>query len=312
VSIGETLGQARSRAGLTVPDVAARTRIRETLIRAIERDDFAVCGGDFYARGHIRAIAGVVKADAGALISEYDAAHPSAAQPTLEELPRRSSPPRGHRNRLPLFAVAAVLVLAVIGLASYEVAAGTTGTPRLSSSPPRHRVVVTHASSHASTPSTPSPRTSPATTPISDVTPVSATAFGPGGTSDGDNPQQAPLALSGDPATPWYTNWYATALFGNDQNGTGLLVDLGRTVQVTGARIQLGTTPGANFQLQLGTTTSNLKTVTSDNDAGGLVRLRLASPVSARYLLIWFTLLPPDSNGTYQADISGVTATITP
>jgi hypothetical protein len=36
------------------------------------------------------------------------------------------------------------------------------------------------------------------------------------------------------------------------------------------------------------------------------VQLRPAAPVRGRYLLIWFTLLPPDSSGTYQADISGV------
>jgi hypothetical protein len=33
--------------------------------------------------------------------------------------------------------------------------------------------------------------------------------------------------------------------------------------------------------------------------------------VSARYLLVWFTLLPPDDNGTYQAYVSAVTVTVT-
>jgi hypothetical protein len=36
------------------------------------------------------------------------------------------------------------------------------------------------------------------------------------------------------------------------------------------------------------------------------VQLRPAGPVRGRYLLIWFTVLPPDSSGTYRADISGV------
>jgi len=56
VSIGEDLAAARRRAGLTVTQVSHKTRIRETLIRAIERDDYRACGGDFYARGprHIR------------------------------------------------------------------------------------------------------------------------------------------------------------------------------------------------------------------------------------------------------------------
>jgi cytoskeletal protein RodZ len=76
VSIGEDLAGARRRADLTVTQVSKQTCIRDTLIRAIERGDYAVCGGNFYARGHIRAIARVVGADPGPLIAAYDAARP--------------------------------------------------------------------------------------------------------------------------------------------------------------------------------------------------------------------------------------------
>ena len=57
---------------------------------------------------------------------------------------------------------------------------------------------------------------------------------------------------------------------------------------------------------------ADLATVAGDWGADGLVRLRLPSPVRAQYLLIWFTLLPPDDDGTYQAYVSAVTATVTP
>ena len=40
-----------------------RARIRESIIRDIERDDFSACSGAFYARGHIRSIAAVVGTD---------------------------------------------------------------------------------------------------------------------------------------------------------------------------------------------------------------------------------------------------------
>ena len=68
VPIGETLTVARQRAGLSVAQVSQRTRIRETIIRGIEDDDYSACGGDFYARGHIRAIAKVVGTDSEPLI----------------------------------------------------------------------------------------------------------------------------------------------------------------------------------------------------------------------------------------------------
>ena len=42
------------------------------------------------------------------------------------------------------------------------------------------------------------------------------------------------------------------------------------------------------------------------NNAGGAVRLTLPHPVTARYLLIWFTQLPPDGAGHYPESVSHV------
>src|SRR5580700_2313908 len=49
-----TVAAGRRRAGLTVGELSQRTRIRENIIEGIEQDDYMACGGDFYARGHIR------------------------------------------------------------------------------------------------------------------------------------------------------------------------------------------------------------------------------------------------------------------
>jgi hypothetical protein len=37
------------------------------------------------------------------------------------------------------------------------------------------------------------------------------------------------------------------------------------------------------------------------------VQLPLSTPVHVRYLLIWFTKLPPDPAGTYQASVYKIT-----
>jgi len=55
--IGPELTAARTRLGLSVDELAERTRIRPHVIESIEVDDFAPCGGDFYARGHLRTMA---------------------------------------------------------------------------------------------------------------------------------------------------------------------------------------------------------------------------------------------------------------
>jgi hypothetical protein len=105
VSIGAALTEARQRAGLSVAQVSERTRIRETVIRGIERDDYSECGGDFYARGHIRGFAKAVGADPGPLVKEYDAVCRSPdvlSTVSLEELLATSAQdPGGRRPTLP-------------------------------------------------------------------------------------------------------------------------------------------------------------------------------------------------------------------
>ncbi|CAI9419173.1 helix-turn-helix domain-containing protein [Nocardioides sp. T2.26MG-1] len=70
--VGPELASARTRLGLTVDQLAERTRIRPHVIESIEVDDFAPCGGDFYARGHLRTLARVLGVDAAPLLVSYD------------------------------------------------------------------------------------------------------------------------------------------------------------------------------------------------------------------------------------------------
>ncbi|MGZ5403260.1 MAG: helix-turn-helix domain-containing protein [Nocardioides sp.] len=70
--IGPDLAAARTRLGLTVDQLAERTRIRPHVIESIEVDDFTPCGGDFYARGHLRTLARVLGVDVTRLLTTYD------------------------------------------------------------------------------------------------------------------------------------------------------------------------------------------------------------------------------------------------
>jgi cytoskeletal protein RodZ len=76
VSIGSELTAARERADMTIEQLSAATRIRSGLLTAMEADDFTRCGGNFYARGHIRAIARVVNTDPAVLLAKFDETHP--------------------------------------------------------------------------------------------------------------------------------------------------------------------------------------------------------------------------------------------
>jgi hypothetical protein len=327
VSIGEVLAEARRGAGLTVAQVSQRTRIREAIITGIEGDDYSACGGDFYARGHIRAIARAAGADPEPLIRAYDTARrgllPLPADVTepvtsLREydMARRAplalpadvtgpvTPGRGPERRQPTWTAALGLALAVaLGFAAYHFLAGSrqaaSAAPTARAHPAPH-----HHASHG-TP-TPAPKmTTRGVVPARTLTPASARAFGPYGSGQGDNPQRAHLAIDGSLVSAWHTDWYTTARFGNLYPGTGLLVDMGQPVTITAAQVRLGRAHGARFQLRAGAAPSlaNLPPVASAASAGGLVRLQLATPAHGRYVLIWFTRLPPDPAGTFQASV---------
>jgi len=303
MAIGETLAEARRSAGLTITQVSDRTRVRETIIRGIEQDDYAACGGDFYARGHIRSIARVVGADPVPLIAEYDATVRAPEEITAAEALEPAMPIRPvERRRTNWTAILAAAALVAFGFLGYHLASSgghATASPAAATRPTHHAAA--HHATH------PKPASSPAAQ-LTSLTPVSVTAFGPNGAGQGDNPGQASLAVSNNPATPWNTDWYATPDFGNMQSGTGLLLDMGKPVTVTSVEITLGSTPGADLQLRTGDVPqlADLKTVGTATNAGGVLHLQLAAPAQGQYLLIWFTKLPPDSSGTFEAFVSGV------
>ena len=121
MSIGESLADARRQAGLTVTQVSQQTRIRESIIRDIEQGDFAACGGDFYARGHIRSIAGAVGTDPAPLISEYDADHGPLGTLRASEVFEPSKPIKIRERRSPsMTMIVVVVLLAIIGYAAYR------------------------------------------------------------------------------------------------------------------------------------------------------------------------------------------------
>lgn len=71
-SPGARLAAARLDSGMSLEDVAAATKLRASIVAAIEVDDFSVCGGAVYARGHVRTIAQVVGLDPDSLMSDLD------------------------------------------------------------------------------------------------------------------------------------------------------------------------------------------------------------------------------------------------
>ncbi|MEV0225992.1 RodZ domain-containing protein [Streptomyces sp. NPDC050704] len=117
-SIGRALQQARIAAGLTVDDVSNATRVRIAIVHAIEQDDFAPCGGDVYARGHLKTLARAVNLDPAPLLARYDADHggrpaPTPAAPMFEA--ERIRPERRGPNWTAAMVAAIVAVIGFVG-----------------------------------------------------------------------------------------------------------------------------------------------------------------------------------------------------
>ena len=92
MTVGQTVARARTEAGLTVAQVADSTRVRATLIENIEKDDFRLCGGDVYAKGHLKSIAAAVGIDPVALAAAYDVQRGKVATAVTDE-PRQTPEP---------------------------------------------------------------------------------------------------------------------------------------------------------------------------------------------------------------------------
>jgi cytoskeletal protein RodZ len=168
VSIGESLAEARRQAGLSVTQVSQQTRIRESIIRDIEQDDFSQCGGDFYARGHIRGIAGAVGLDPVPLIRAYDTEHgpPGTIRAADVFEPSRPVKMRERRRSPSLSMIVGVVLLAIIGFGVYRLASDNgSGHGSKAVAAPTHQ-----ATASAKARPTPSP------TPTSDDVVIKLTA----------------------------------------------------------------------------------------------------------------------------------------
>jgi hypothetical protein len=166
-----------------------------------------------------------------------------------------------------------------------------------------------HRAGHAShaAPTVTHATTAPAAASPRVLAPASASAIGFAG-RPGDNGDLAKLAIDRKPATAWRTDWYTTASFGNLYPGTGLLLDMGRPVTITAVRVTLSRARGAGLQVRVGSapTLSSLRLIARTANASGVVHLRPAQPAHGRYVLIWFTRLPPDPAGTFEERVSGI------
>src|SRR5947209_18000969 len=126
MSLGSDLSAAREAAGLSLEQVSERTRIRRTLIERIEADDFSLCGGEGYARGHIRTLAKVAGIDPQPLVEEFDRLHTPQPPSAAEVFEAETTYAREWRGPNWTAAMAAAVVV-LLAVAAFQLLHGGSG-----------------------------------------------------------------------------------------------------------------------------------------------------------------------------------------
>ena len=120
MSLGSLITQARKSAGLSIEDLSASTNIRTSLLREMESDSFSNCGGETYARGHIRNIATKLGVDPLIFIAAFEEEQVQTDRSIKDLLLENSVmrlPDRARKVSWKVLATISVASLFVVGLA---------------------------------------------------------------------------------------------------------------------------------------------------------------------------------------------------
>jgi cytoskeletal protein RodZ len=148
MSLGALITKSRTDARLSIEDLAKLTNIPATLLRDMENDNFKKCGGETYARGHLRNIAAKVGVDERIFLDLFEVEVTAPAKPIREMLnennvtmpyqePKRISwkvLAAGSAAALVLFAGAQIIFSNMDSGNDPEVIATTSATPSNSAS----------------------------------------------------------------------------------------------------------------------------------------------------------------------------------
>jgi len=134
MSLGSMISKARVDARLSIEDLSASTNIRISLIREMEANNFSHCGGETYARGHIRNIAQRLGIDPQIFIAAFEEEHMLAGrsmQDMLVETNAMKQPEESRKLSWKVLAAISVVSLGVAGLV--QIIVSNTSTPEIPS-----------------------------------------------------------------------------------------------------------------------------------------------------------------------------------
>ena len=165
MTLGSTIRDAREAAHLSIESLSESTSIRMGLLNEMENNNFSHCGGDTYARGHLRNIAARVGINPQVFLDLYNEEHSTehrAIQDLLVENNVMQVPREEKTLSWKVPAIISIAVLVVIGFVQIVISNQSSDTPVTTQPTVAASANPTPATSHA-----PAAQVSPSITPQS-------------------------------------------------------------------------------------------------------------------------------------------------
>lgn len=198
-------------------------------------------------------------------------------------------------------AAAALLVVAGVGLVGLRIAEGAQSPWGVAPNAVRSEVLTATGAVEGGQPLEPG-------VVAGEIIVVDAQDFDPYGPDKEEMPDTVPGAIDAKADTAWTTDEYYEADL-DGKRGVGLVLDLGTVQPVSAVRLELLGT-GSSVQVliasELFKKPKSWTPLAAAEAIGTAIDLRAPRPVVGRFVLIWFTQLPPQ-NGIYQGGIRDVT-----
>ena len=120
MSLGALITKSRTAARLSIEDLSKTTNIPVTLLRDMENDNFAKCGGETYARGHLRNIATKLGIEEREFLDLFESEVTAPAKPIRDLLSENNAamPYQEHKQiSWKVLAAGSIAALLLFGLA---------------------------------------------------------------------------------------------------------------------------------------------------------------------------------------------------
>lgn len=179
-TIGERLRKARDKAGLSVEDVAKKTKMSPRIVAALEEDRAVEYLNPVYVRSFLRMYARLVGLNEGVILQEFAGQSPASEEllsvPAAAPEPAVVQPPAlpwlGWRPTKQQLAAAGIIAAVVVGL--WGIAAAVKHLPR----PTKPAVAKAQRASPATVTPAPRSKPAPAARPVAVATPVAVVPTG--------------------------------------------------------------------------------------------------------------------------------------